>query len=277
MEFFLGRFKNLIILMVVLFLQVLGLAVQVKRANDPQSTRLIRVWVVGAITPLERGLVWIQNGTATSGTTIFICAACAPKTATSRNKSSRCASSKSASARTRPRPAASGPALVQRTFVSRTVAAQVIGTSGSDLSRSIYIDKGSEDGIKPDMAVITSDGIVGKVLRVFSSTSLILLINDQSSGVGAIVEKSRLQGVIRGTPNGEVTLERVMTDEQVMAGDVVLSSGGDQIFPKGMPIGTVTKVGAGKELFLNVKIRPAANLSKLEKFWSWCRSKSAKQ
>jgi rod shape-determining protein MreC len=149
-------------------------------------------------------------------------------------------------------------------FISRTVAAQVIGSSGSDLSRIIYIDKGENAGIKRDMAVMTSDGIVGKVLVVFPSVSQVLLISDQSSGVGAILEKTRLQGVLRGTANGEVVLERVMSDEQVPVGETVLTSGGDQIFPKGLPVGTVTKVGNGKDLFLNIKIKPAANLSKLE-------------
>ncbi len=96
-------------------------------------------------------------------------------------------------------------------FISQTLAAQVIGSSGSEQSRSVYIDKGARDGIKPDMAVITADGVVGKVLRVFKSTSQVLLINDQTSGVGAILEKSRLQGVLRGTPAGEVVLEKVMS------------------------------------------------------------------
>ena len=111
-------------------------------------------------------------------------------------------------------------------FVSKTVAAQVIGSSGSDMSRVVYIDKGENAGIRRDMAVITAQGIVGKVLMVYPTVSQVLLINDQSSGVGAILEKSRLQGVLRGAPNGEVMLERVMGDEQVAAGDVVLTSGG---------------------------------------------------
>jgi rod shape-determining protein MreC len=149
-------------------------------------------------------------------------------------------------------------------FISRTVAAQVIGSSGSDLSRIVYIDKGENAGIRRDMAVMTADGIVGKVLLVYPSVSQVLLINDQSSGVGALLEKTRLQGVLRGTANGEVVLERVMSDEQVPIGENVLTSGGDQIFPKGLRIGTVTQVGNVKELFLNVKIKPAANLSKLE-------------
>jgi rod shape-determining protein MreC len=140
----------------------------------------------------------------------------------------------------------------------------VIGSSGSDLSKSIYIDKGSNDGIGPDMAVITAGGIVGKVLRVYASASLVLMINDQTSGVGVMLEKSRLQGVLKGTPEGEVVLERVMSDEQVTPGETVLSSGGEQIFPKGLPVGTVSKVSPGKEMFLNIRVKPAADLARLE-------------
>ena len=79
-----------------------------------------------------------------------------------------------------------------------------------------------------------------------------------------MLEKSRLQGVARGTPNGELILERVMSDEQVIAGETVLSSGGDQIFPKGLPLGTVSNVSPGKEMFLNIHVKPAADLSRVE-------------
>jgi rod shape-determining protein MreC len=155
-------------------------------------------------------------------------------------------------------------------FISQTVAAQVIGSSGSEQSRAVYIDKGAREGIKPDMAVITKDGIVGKVLQVFganaleASTSQILLINDQTSGVGVILDKTRLQGILRGTPSGEVVLEKVMSDETVSPGDLVLTSGGDGIFPKGLPVGAVTKVSPGSDLFLSIRVRPAANLNRLE-------------
>src|ERR1051325_6137647 len=149
-------------------------------------------------------------------------------------------------------------------YIAKTVAAQVIGSSGSEQSRSIFIDKGENAGITTDMAVITADGIVGKVLHAYGSTSQVLLINDQSSGVGAILEDSRLQGVLRGTTVGEVVLERVMSDEAVAAGEMVRTSGGDAIFPKGLPVGTVTKVNRTPESFLSIQIKPAVNLSKLE-------------
>jgi rod shape-determining protein MreC len=266
MESVLGRYRNLIILVGVLFLQVLGLATQVKRGgNDPENTRLIRVWAVDAITPFERVLVWAQNGTGNIWHNYFYLRGVRAENRQLKDQIEQMRleqvrlSEDAAQARR-----LQSLVAFKEQFISRTVAAQVIGSSGSDLSRTIYIDKGESAGIKRDMAVMTADGIVGKVLVAYASVSQVLLISDQSSGVGALLEKTRLQGVLRGTANGEVVLERVMSDEQVPVGETVLTSGGDQIFPKGLPIGIVTKVGNGKDLFLNIKVKPAADLSKLE-------------
>jgi rod shape-determining protein MreC len=267
MESVLGRYRNLVILVGVLFLQVLGLATQVKRGggNDPESTRLIRIWAVGAITPFERALVWGQNGASDLWHNYFYLRGVRAENRQLKEQIEHMRleqvrlSEDAAQARRLQTLVA-----FKEQFISRTVAAQVIGSSGSDLSRTVFIDKGENAGIKRDMAVMTSDGIVGKVLVVYPSVSQVLLISDQSSGVGALLEKTRLQGVLRGTANGEVVLERVMSDEQVPVGETVLTSGGDQIFPKGLPVGTVTKVANGKDLFLNIKIKPAADLSKLE-------------
>ena len=265
MESVLGRYRNLIILVGVLFLQVLGLAVQVKRSGEAEHTRLIRVWAVDAITPLERGLVWVQNGARDIWHNYFFLRGVRAENRQLKEQIEQMRldqvrlSEDAAQARR-----LQSLLAFKEQFIAKTVPAQVIGSSGNDLSRSIYIDKGSNDGLAQDMAVITSGGIVGKVLRVYPTTSLVLMINDQSSGVGALLEKSRLQGVLRGSANGELILERVMSDEQVVPGETVLSSGGDQIFPKGLPVGTVSKVSPGRELFLNIKVKPAADLSRLE-------------
>src|SRR5712671_369219 len=261
MESVLGRYRNLVILVGVLFLQVLGLAVQVKRGGDAENnTRLIRIWTVSAITPLERGLVWLQNGAGNLWSNYFYLRGVRAENRQLKEELEQVRLNEDATQAHR----LQALLAFKEQYISKTVPAQVIGSSGSDLSRSIYIDKGSDQGIQPDMAVITAGGIVGKVLHAYPSTSLVLLINDQSSGVGAILEKSRLQGVLRGTANGEVQLERVMSDEQVPTGETVLTSGGDQIFPKGLTVGTVAKVEGGKDLFLNVKVKPAADLSRLE-------------
>ena len=266
MESVLGRYRNLIILVVVLFLQVLGLAVQVKRGSDkPQDTRLIRIWAIDALAPFERSLLWIENGTGNIfHNYVYLRGVRAEnrqlKEQIERMRLEQVRISQDADQARR----LQALLAFKEQFISHTMAAQVIGSSGSEQSRSVYIDKGEKDGIKPDMAVITGDGVVGKVLRVYGSTSLVLLISDQSSGVGSILEKSRLQGILRGTPAGEVTLEKVMSDETVAPGELVLTSGGDRIFPKGLPIGTVTRVSSGSEGFLNIRLKPAADLSKLE-------------
>ena len=265
MESVLGRYRNLTILVGVLFLQVLGLAVQVKRGADAANTRLIRIWAVDLITPFERGLVWAQNGSGNLWHDYFFL-----RGVRAENRQLKEQIEKMRLEQVRLSEDAAQAHRLQSLLAFKgavhlqTVPAQVIGSSGNDLSRSVYIDKGENAGLKPDMAVITAGGIVGKVWLVYPSTSLVLMINDQSSGVGVLLEKSRLQGVLLGTANGELVLGRVMSDEQVAPGDTVLSSGGDRIFPKGLPVGTVSKVSPGKDLFLNIKVKPAADLSRLE-------------
>ena len=266
MENLISRYRNLTILAILLFAQVLGLAVQVKRSSENTTTRLIRIWAVDAVTPFEKVIVWVQRSTRNLWQGYFYLRGVRQENRTLKQeieqlKIERASLSEDAQQAHRLQ------ALLgfKEQYIAKTLAAQVIGSSGSERSRSIYIDKGSRDGVRPDQAVITADGVIGKVFRgVQDHVASVLLINDQTSGVGALLEKSRVHGVVRGTPTGEVVLEKVMTDETVEPGEKVLTSGGDRVFPKGLTIGTVTKVSPGLELFLNIRIRPAANLNRLE-------------
>jgi len=266
MDHLISRYRNLTVLAALLFGQVLGLAIQVKRPGENAPTRLIRVWAVDAVSPLEKTIVGFQNGARSLWRNYFYLRGVRQENRELKQKIEQLEIE-----RVRLNEDAEQAHRLQallgfkEKFIARTVAAQVIVSSGSEQSRSIYIDKGSRDGIKPDMAAITADGIVGKVLRgVQDHVASVLLIDDQMSGVGAILERSRLQGVLRGTPAGEVVLEKVMTDESVQPGERVLTSGGDRIFPKGLLVGTVTRVSPGPELFLNIRVRPAADLGRLE-------------
>ncbi|MBV9086623.1 MAG: rod shape-determining protein MreC, partial [Acidobacteriaceae bacterium] len=265
MDTFFGRYRNTSILMAVLFAQVLALAVQVKRPSESGSTSLIRVWVVNAVTPLEKLLVSSGHGARGFwGNYLYL------RGVRRENRELRQELEQLRIEQVRLHEDAVQAHRLQalfdfkEQFVSGTVPAQVIGTSGSDLSRVFYIDKGAKDGVKVDMAVITPEGIVGKVLRVFNSSSQVLGINDASSGVGAILEKSRLQGILQGTSAGDVVMRYVMSDEKVEPGERVLTSGGDRIFPKGLPIGTVQQTSPGSDLFLNIRVKPSANLGRVE-------------
>ena len=261
----LGRYRNLIVLVGVLFAQILGLAVQVRRTTDAEPTRLIRIWAVDAVTPPEKVLVWVETSTSSVWHNYFYLRGVRAENRDLKQQIERMSLEQVRMSQDADQARRLQALLAfKEQFISQTMAAQVIGSSGSELSRSVYIDKGEGSGIKPDMAVITADGIVGKVLRVYGATSLVLLINDQTSGVGALLDKTRLQGILRGTPAGEVVLEKVMSDETVPVGEMVLTSGGDGIFPKGLLVGRVTKAAPGSDLFLNIRVRPAADLSKLE-------------
>src|ERR1035437_8721244 len=159
----LGRYRNLSVLVGVLFAQLLGLAVQVKRTTDSEPTRLIRIWAVGAVTPLESMLVWVQTSTGNVWHNYFYL-----RGVRSENRSLKQQIERMSLEQVRMSQDADQARRLQallgfkEQFISQTMAAQVIGSSGSELSRSVYIDKGYNDGIKRDMAVITADGLGGQ-------------------------------------------------------------------------------------------------------------------
>ncbi|MBV8890729.1 MAG: rod shape-determining protein MreC [Acidobacteria bacterium] len=266
MENLISRHRNVCILVAVLFAQVLGLAVQVKRTGQSEGTRLIRIWTVGTITPFEKALVWSEQSVSNGWHNYLYL-----RGVRAENRELRQRIGQMHLEEVRLSEDAEQARRLQlllgfkEKFIAKTVAAQIIGSSGSEQSRSVYIDKGSADGVKSDQAVITAEGIVGKVIDVYQEhTAKVLLVNDQTSGVGVVLEKSRLQGILRGTPSGELVVEKILSDESVEAGERVLTSGGDQIFPKGLAVGVVNRAAAGSDSFLNIRLKPAVNLSKLE-------------
>ncbi|MGH9529605.1 MAG: rod shape-determining protein MreC [Terriglobales bacterium] len=265
METLISRYRNVSVLVAVLFAKVLLLGVQVKRSEENRSTRLIRVWAVDGITPFEKAIVRLQSGTVGLWHEYFYLRGVRQENRELKQQIERMQLDQvrlnNDAEQSRRLQALMG---FKEQFISHTVAAQVIGSSGSERSRVIYIDKVGADGIGKDMPVITADGVVGKVLNVFRSSAQVLLIDDQTSGVGTILEQSRLQGVLEGTPDGEIILDKIMNDEQVQPGEKVLTSGGDGIFPKGLLVGTVENVARGPESFLSIKVKPAADLGRLE-------------
>ncbi len=267
MENVLKRHGNITILTVVLFVQLLALAYQVKRPTERGPIRLIRWWAISAVTPFEKAFVdsvdWTSN---TWHNYVYL------RNVRRQNDELRSQIEQLRLQQVRLTEDANQARRLQallgfkEQYISETMAAQVISSTGSEFTRGIYIDKGSRDGIKRDMPVITADGIVGKVFSVFPTSSLVLEINDPSSGAGVILEKSRLQGILKGDQKGtgETYIGNIMSDEKVENGDVVITSGGDRVFPKGLPVGSVEKVQPGQDAFLSVRVHPAARLDRLE-------------
>lgn len=260
-----SRHKNTVVLAALLLLQLLALAVQVKRQTAVGPVRLIRLVAVSALAPFER--VLIHSGeNARAVWADYIDLRNVRRDNLRLNEEAQQMRLQRAREQEDARQARRIQALLEfkEQWIDTTVAAQVIGTSGTETARLLYLDKGSKDGIKVDQAVITPDGVVGKVLTVYGETSQVLEMNDPTSGIGAILVHSRLQGILKGASNGELHLEYIMGDETVQPGDAVVTSGGDRVFPKGLPIGTVTNVNMGRNLFLNIKVKPSADLERLE-------------
>jgi rod shape-determining protein MreC len=275
MENFFTRYKNPLVLMAVLVMQVITLATQIKRpeggrpgaSGSPGGTRLIRVWTVTAITPFETALVATGHFFRNTWHDYIDL-----HDVRRQNRELQKEVDRIRLEEVRLRNDAEQSQRLQalldfrERYTASTVAAQVIGSSGSEQSRVIYIDKGSRAGIRQDMAVITPDGIVGKVRDVYPFSSQVLMINDHDSGAGVILESSRLHGILRGKEMGEIRINDILSDEKVDVGERVITSGGDRVYPKGLPVGTVSAVGPDPDAspFLAITLKPAADLSRLE-------------
>ncbi|MGC9022788.1 MAG: rod shape-determining protein MreC [Dissulfurimicrobium sp.] len=146
------------------------------------------------------------------------------------------------------------------------VAASVIGEDLAPWVWSLTIDKGIRDSVGPEMPVLADDGIIGQVVESSDRFSKVLLIADQNSAVAAIDQRSRTPGILKGNGDGLCRLAYVGKEEDVAVGDEVITSGTDQIFPKGLPLGKIIAVdkGSGSDLFQTVTVKPAAGLKKAE-------------
>lgn len=149
----------------------------------------------------------------------------------------------------------------QLTF--QTAAAEVIASSPGENSNAIFIDKGSDSGLTTDLAVITPQGVVGKIVAIFPHSAQVLLVIDSSSGVGVTLAQSRVQGILKGGSNGFCDLQYVMDEETVSSGEAVITSGLDQIYPKGLPVGTVVNASNGN-IYKNITVKSAVDLNRLE-------------
>jgi len=259
-----SRHKSLTLLATVVVAQVLLLAVQIKRERQ---VRLIRVWAVELISPLQRIGSWTIHG-AQHGWGGYI----GLRRAQQENDAMRAELDRlkvrNAELEGRALEADRLAALLNfRTSHQEVpmIAASVIGASPDSGSQVIYINKGSRDGIRRDMGVITPDGVVGKILAVFPDTSQVLRLDDKESGVGALLAGTRTQGPVKGTGAPLLSLDYISNDEKVAEGQTVLTSGQDRIFPKDLPVGTVVDfVSDPKTPFMRIRVRPAAHLDRLE-------------
>ncbi len=145
------------------------------------------------------------------------------------------------------------------------VAAEVVAYSPSAWFRTIVINKGQRDGVKKGFPAVTLEGVVGKVIKVSSSSSVVLLVIDRNSSVDCLVQRTRTRGILEGEGGGRCYLRYVSRTEDIQVGDHVVTSGLEGIFPKGLSLGEVAKVEKkAYGLFQEIEIMPSADLGRLE-------------
>jgi rod shape-determining protein MreC len=154
---------------------------------------------------------------------------------------------------------------LQSQYASVSRVAQIFARDPSSWFKTVLVNKGEKDGVAKDMAVVTSDGVVGRVIEVSLHTAKVLLITDPNSAMDVIVQRSRTQGIMEGKVEEVCVLKYVQKNEDVQVGDKVITSGLGGIFPKGLMTGTVTRVERKRPgIFQYIEVTPSVDFSRLE-------------
>lgn len=144
------------------------------------------------------------------------------------------------------------------------VAAEVVGGGASPDFQTVTIGKGTGDGLGTDMAVLAPDGVVGRVVTPTSRAAKVQLLIDRNAAAGAMIERTRAQGVVFGTGDGLLRMDYVAEVGGVEVGDLVVTSGVDGIYPKGFVIGEVEAVERTGDAYKVITVRPAIDVRRLE-------------
>ncbi len=272
MESFFIRYRSPLVLVAVLLAQVIGLATQMHRPSyasreDGHHVRIARGWTAYTIVPVETLLAHMGGGVRNAWHGYLDLRRVRQHDKDLQYQIDQLRLREAGMLED----ARQGQRLekllgFKQQYAGHTIAAQVIGTGGGDHSRILILNKGSNDGLRPDMAVITPDGIVGKLRDVFPESSQLLLISDSSSGAGVILANVRSRGILRGTAAGRIQIGTLLPDDRIKPGEPVVTSGGDRVFPRGLSVGVVESVKLDPEHqpYTSIVIKPAANLDRLE-------------
>jgi len=146
-----------------------------------------------------------------------------------------------------------------------SMPAQVIGRDPSNWSNSLIIDKGAANGVKQNMAVMSTRGIVGRIVEIGKYSSKVLLITDPNLKVGVLIRRNRQGGVMVGRPGDRCKIIYIALDSDAKPGDKVITAGFGGVFPKGILVGEIEKVGKEEgRLYKYAIVKPSQDLSKLE-------------
>jgi rod shape-determining protein MreC len=260
-ESLLNRYRNITVLLLVIMAQLVLLAVSAK--ND-QDVRFIRVWTVTAVTPVARIIEGLRGGS-----TGFLHNYILLHDTNQENQRLRAELDRMKmdnvflknELNTSDR--AKALQVFQQHTPSKTVAATIIATGAGSNSKVVFVDRGTVSGVQRGMAVVTPDGIVGKVIAAYPTASQVLLITDADFAAGVVTEKNQVHGTLKGQGTPQCKVDYVAFEEKVEPGEWVYTSGDDRIFPRGFRVGIVKAVRPGQP-FKEILLEPSGMQRGLE-------------
>jgi rod shape-determining protein MreC len=250
---------------VTIFLLFLNLTLLSVQVEDPSGTTIFKRWVLGASAPfinlsagLSRGLrevwtnyIWLHGARAENA------------------QLQRQVEQLSLQVRTLRQFQGENDRL--RSLLSfkegtqfKSLGARIVGRTPDFLSRIVYLDRGSADGVRVDCPVVRAEGIVGRVVLVTSHNSQVQLITNADASAGVMIERTGTPGVVRGLGGHLLDVAYISSTEEVAVGDLVVTSGKDGIYPKGLPVGIVLESTKGKTVFRNIRIEPLVDLLRID-------------
>jgi rod shape-determining protein MreC len=250
----LRRYRDLTVLVIVLAMQLLLLAYQVRsRDNVP----LIRVWAIGSVMPLAKVVEAVRGSTVGTLSEYFVLLEVKDENRRLKSELGRIKmENQHLKAELSTADRARTLAAFQSRSPSRTIAARLVGSGIGASSRMVFVDRGTNSGVAKGMAVVTPDGIVGKVTAAYGSVSEVVLITDPGFAAGVISQRRRVPGTLKGQGHGSCLVDYIQNEDQVDAGEWFYTSGDDRIFPKGFPVGQV-KMSRNGRLFKEISVVPS--------------------
>ncbi|HSR49761.1 MAG TPA: rod shape-determining protein MreC [Acidobacteriota bacterium] len=254
--------KPFVSLLVVLLLQVILLSVQVR---DQQGTLLIRSWSLFLSTPVASLLDWSTRHMGEGASTVSEVWTAVDDNRRLRQENARLKLEMSRlkeMAEMLPRTRAFQPLM--RQFEQRVVFASVVWKSPPFFRRHLVINAGTRDGVRPDAAVLTPQGIAGRIWQGTGQFAEVELITNPGAAAGVLVGPQRVPGLVSGDGSALLRLEFISNAEKIEVGDQVLTSGTERIYPKGFSVGRVVRSEPGSDGRLKAWVEPAADLESLE-------------
>jgi rod shape-determining protein MreC len=240
MDTLLNRYRNITVLLLVIFAQLVLIAVQVHNDRD---VRMVRIWSVTAITPLARVLETVRGGASGFFRNYILMHDAREDNRRLQAELDRL-KMENQFLKTEISTADRAKALVafQQHTQSRTIAARVIAAGAGANSKVVFVDRGSGAGVEKGMPVVTPDGIVGKVVAAYPTASEVMLVTDPEFAAGVVSQKNHVVGTLKGQGQANCKVDYVPSEEKVEVGEIFYTSGDDRIFPKGFPVGVVRVV-----------------------------------